>query len=83
MEHWMNVPGRRETQLVGHREHHLLHQKGAVASGSQFGSQLTGAEIASFQPHRVPFMILGRVPMFHPHQLGPGHRLLRLGPYLL
>ena len=83
MEHQVNIPGQGETQLVGHRRQHLLHWKGAMALGRQLGGWLTGAKIVPFQPHEVPLVILGRVPVFHPHQLGPGHRLLCLGPYLL
>ena len=44
MEHQVDVPGRGETQLVGHRGQHLCCRKGSVASGSQLGSRLIGAQ---------------------------------------
>ena len=64
MEHWVNVPSQRETQLVGHRRQHLFHRKGAVASGCQLGGWLIGTKVAPFQPYKVALMILGCVPVF-------------------
>ena len=83
VEYQVDVPGQGKTQLVGHRGQHLFHWKGSVVSGSQLGGQLIGAKVVPFQPHEVALVILGCVPVFHPHHMRPSHRLLCLGSYLL
>ena len=62
-----------EFELIRNRGYHLRDNEGSMTSRGQLAGWLVRPEIVPVQPHTIPNCIFGRIAMFHPQLLRPGH----------
>ena len=78
VKHWMDAPLRWQLQSISDWGHHLVDGEWAMPPGRKLGSRLFHLYVAPFQPHLVPYFVLGRCLVLYSEGLRPGHEFLGL-----
>ena len=73
VEYWMNAPLMGEFEPIRDGGHHLRDSKRPMTSRGQLASWLVRLEIAPIKLHAIPYLVFGRITVFHPQLLRPSH----------